>query len=306
MTNDDLTPEMQTLLADGQAAMAEENWVQAVAIWSELYTQLPTFEVNMRLVTALQFDQQYRLALEIAKDYLSDYLVDTVHQKQLISLAIMNQQFVYAQELTMWVTDQSDRQLFLQEIRRAEEQAQTTLATTFQTTARQFYHLSDYDLASQQQRYQEAYILPVDQFVAGARYLLLDPYSLPIMRASLLEDLKKLGVADTIHYRWIDGSEYDADLPQVTLPLQSNQYQTMRTHLIETLGQEDPVALTALQDQLRLEVSLLFPRIAQSLITPIAWVQTMVASYYQKADQGEPISQAKLHRQVDDVLASLL
>ncbi|CAH1852593.1 hypothetical protein [Convivina intestini] len=302
---ENLPDQLKSLWDQGLAANRQDDWAKAALIWSELYESLNTFEVNYRLVVALFMNEQYRLAFDIAADYLDDYLVDDDLQQLLISLAVQNQEFVYAQQLALLVTDEKQQQELVSEIRAAEDDAQETMGTTFQTVARHFYHLSDYDLISQEQRYQEAYQLPVKLFQAGARYLLLDPFCSPVMRASLLVDLKKLGLEETVSYYWIDDEKYEVNLEQVNLPLDSQAYQAVKAVLHEQMANQDPIAFQTLLEQVRLEVSMLFPKITASITDPKAWAQADIQHYQQQQSSLESASQAQIHQKVNQLLDQL-
>lgn len=302
---ENLPDQLKSLWDQGLVANRQEDWAKAALIWSELYESLNTFEVNYRLVVALFMNEQYRLAFDIATDYLDDYLVDDDLQQLLISLAVQNQEFVYAQQLALLVTDEKQQQELVSEIRAAEDDAQKTMGTTFQTVARHFYHLSDYDLISQEQRYQEAYQLPVKLFQAGARYLLLDPFCSPVMRVSLLVDLKKLGLEETVSYYWIDDEKYEVDLEQVNLPLDSQAYQAVKAELHEQMANQDPIAFQTLLEQVRLEVSMLFPKITASITDPKAWAQADIQHYQQHQSSLESASQAQIHQKVNQLLDQL-
>ncbi|ETJ37263.1 hypothetical protein Q604_UNBC08511G0001, partial [human gut metagenome] len=88
-----------------------------------------------------------------ADDFLYNYLEEETDFRMVVTLAIQNQNFVYAQQIAVLWHDEVVKSAVLKDIRRAESEAQETMATTFQTIGRQFYHLSDYDMLQQRDRY---------------------------------------------------------------------------------------------------------------------------------------------------------
>ncbi|MDF7626533.1 type I restriction endonuclease subunit R [Lactobacillaceae bacterium L1_55_11] len=301
-----LTPELQALLERGQAEHQAGNWHQAAETFAELYQAWPAFDSNYRLVTALFMDHQYQLAADYADDFLSDYLEDVSHFKLVVAIAVQNHNFVDAQQLVMTSEDADLRKELLAGIRADEKEASETMVTTFKTVARQFYHMSDYDLPAQHERYQAAHYLPVDQFVTGAKFLLVDPYTLPVMRATLLEDLAKLGVSDELGYRWVDGQNYQAQINDLPLAVDSPQYRDIVAFLAETVGQQDPIAYENLVQQTRMELTLLFPMIEPAVSDPKAWAQVNLSNYYQEDSTAESAGQASIHRQVQQVLNEMM
>lgn len=298
---DHLTPEMQALMTRAQTEMKQENWHDAAESLTVIYETIATFDMNYRLVTALFMDEQYQLAASYADDFLLNYLEEETDFRMLVALATQNQNFVYAQQLVMLWQDETVQAAVLSEIRDAEVRAKTTMATTFQTIARQFYHLSDYSIMEQRDRYESARHLPVDEFIVGARYLLVDPFATPIIRATLLEDLQKLHVADPVQYRWLDDEIYTIALNQLPLLTDSEIFEEIADYLDEKVGQDDPIALDLLAQQVRFELTLLYPRVTEVVTDPEGWVDASIDQYYERRNLSEMAEQRKWHETVRDL-----
>lgn len=301
---DHLTPEMQALMTRAQTEMKQENWHDAAESLTVIYETIATFDINYRLVTALFMDEQYQLAASYADDFLLNYLEEETDFRMLVALAIQNQNFVYAQQLVMLWQDETVQAAVLSDIRDAEVRAKTTMAATFQTIARQFYHLSDYSIMEQRDRYESARHLPVDEFIVGARYLLVDPFATPIIRATLLEDLQKLQVAEPVQYRWLDDDIYTIALNQLPLLTDSEIFEEIADYLDEKVGQDDPIALDLLAQQVRFELTLLYPRVTEVVTDPEGWVDASIDQYYERRNLSEMAEQRKWHETVRDLTTS--
>lgn len=301
---DHLTPEMQALMTRAQTEMKQENWHDAAESLTVIYETIATFDINYRLVTALFMDEQYQLAASYADDFLLNYLEEETDFRMLVALAIQNQNFVYAQQLVMLWEDETVQTAVLSDIRDAEVRAKTTMAATFQTIARQFYHLSDYSIMEQRDRYESARHLPVDEFIVGARYLLVDPFATPIIRATLLEDLQKLQVAEPVQYRWLDDEIYTIALNQLPLLTDSEIFEEIADYLDEKVGQDDPIALDLLAQQVRFELTLLYPRVTEVVTDPEGWVDASIDQYYERRNLSEMAEQRKWHETVRDLTTS--
>lgn len=301
---DHLTPEMQALMTRAQTEMKQENWHDAAESLTVIYETIATFDINYRLVTALFMDEQYQLAASYADDFLLNYLEEETDFRMLVALAIQNQNFVYAQQLVMLWQDETVQAAVLSDIRDAEVRAKTTMAATFQTIARQFYHLSDYSIMEQRDRYESARHLPVDEFIVGARYLLVDPFATPIIRATLLEDLQKLQVAEPVQYRWLDDEIYTIALNQLPLLTDSEIFEEIADYLDEKVGQDDPIALDLLAQQVRFELTLLYPRVTEVVTDPEGWVDASIDQYYERRNLSEMAEQRKWHETVRDLTTS--
>lgn len=296
-----LTPEMQQLMARAQTEMKQENWHDAAETLTAVYEALTTFEINYRLVTALFVDEQYQLAASYADDFLLNYLESEPDFRMVVALAVQNQNFVYAQQLAMLWDEGSVQNDVLEEIRAAEDRARVDMANTFQTIARQFYHLSDYSITEQRDRYESARHLPVAEFIVGAFYLLIDPYATPIIRATLLEDLQKLRVSDPVQYRWLDDNLYTIQLDELPLLTDSEIFEEIADYLDEKVGQDDPIALEMLAQQVRFELTLLYPRVNDVVTDPEGWVEASVDQYYERPNFSEMAEQKKWHEIVRDL-----
>lgn len=301
---DHLTPEMKALMTRAQTEMKQENWHDAAESLTVIYETIATFDINYRLVTALFMDEQYQLAASYADDFLLNYLEEETDFRMLVALAIQNQNFVYAQQLAMLWQDEKVQTAVLSDIRDAEVRAKTTMAATFQTIARQFYHLSDYNIMEQRDRYESARHLPVDEFIVGARYLLVDPFATPIIRATLLEDLQKLQVAEPVQYRWLDDEIYTIALNQLPLLTDSEIFEEIADYLDEKVGQDDPIALDLLAQQVRFELTLLYPRVTEVVTDPEGWVDASIDQYYERRNLSEMAEQRKWHETVRDLTTS--
>lgn len=296
-----LTPEMQQLMARAQTEMKQENWHDAAETLATVYETLATFDINYRLVTALSMDEQYQLAASYADDFLMDYLASEPDFRMIVALAVQNQNFVYAQQLAMLWQDDTIQADVLAEIRVAEDHARVDMANTFQTIARQFYHLSDYSITEQRDRYESARHLPVAEFIVGACYLLVDPYATPIIRATLLEDLQKLQVSEPVQYRWLDDNLYTIQLAELPLLTDSEIFEVIADYLDEKVGQDDPIALEMLAQQVRFELTLLYPRVDEVVTDPEGWVEASIDQYYERHNFSEMAEQKKWHETVREL-----
>ncbi|MGX7052072.1 type I restriction endonuclease subunit R [Leuconostoc palmae] len=301
---DHLSEEVKKLIDRAEEEITQKNWHDASETLMTIYESVGNFDVNYRLVNALAMDEQYQLAASYADDFLTDYLEKESDFRLIVTLAIKNQNFVYAQQLVSLCNNAAMKQTLIENIRHAEQIAKDTMSITFQTISRQFYHLSDYDIVEQRDRYESARHLPIEEFVTGAKYLLVDPYVTPIIRATLLEDLQKLNVTETITYRWLDNELYNIKLDTIPLLTESKIFEVVAELLDEKLGHDDPVAIDILAQQVRFEMTLIYPKVDEIITEPEEWVNASIDKYYDKDSDYEPSKQKKWHQHVRELIAS--
>lgn len=290
-------PALLAQYEEAKAAMQVENWHEAADLLAELYEEIGTWDLNYRLVTALFMDEQYQLAENYSDDFLEDYFQSDDTFRLILQLAVYNQQFIYARQLIYSVADKTQQAKWLAEVSLAEEQAEETMVTTLKTVARQFYHMSDYGFEEQRQRYEAGRRLPLDLFVNGAKFLLVDPFTLPVIRASLLEDLQKLKIDEQVDYRWIDEEIYAVNPTQLPALVDNPIFLAIGDKIQQALAQTDPIALEMLLQDARLQLALAHPQIERVVQNVDAWVDAALDLYYGRQTTHEPAEQAAYHLQ---------
>ncbi|GAP00562.1 hypothetical protein [Fructobacillus ficulneus] len=297
--------EISKLIDQAQNEYDQENYRQAADLLAEVYQEESSLQVNHSLVLALQKDQQFQLAKDYANDHINDYLQDTDLFTLYLDLLLATQNFVLAQQWVLQGPEDLDRETELGKIRAAENEAIANQGQTIAVIEKQFYHLSDEDWSGQQDRYQQGFHLPVASFTTGAKFLLVDPFATPLMRATLMADLQQLGEDGSTTYQWLDGNRYQVDF-QATAPVfASKTFTDLVGALDDLVGQEDPVAYQALFDQLRLEAMLVFPRLSEGIPDPEAWVDVDLANFYQDQKPDEEPDQKQVHDLVQKAFIEL-
>ncbi|MDD9138291.1 hypothetical protein H7198_01520 [Fructobacillus sp. CRL 2054] len=271
-----MTIDINQLKEEGLEAFANQNYQQAISLLNEVYENERTFTNNQLFAKALKENGQIDSALTIAQEYVGEYLGKKEDYQFYFDLCLAAGYFIMARRMAMESIFTEDRDERLLQIHEAEELAWEERAADIQKTHRQFKHLAGYDVLTQQQIYQDAQTLPVEEFVDAANTVLLDPDCMPIIRVSILTDIQCLELHRKVKYLYIDGKEYTTILCEQPKPLRDDVYFEARDYLSETVGQEDPVANQMLQEQLRLEMNVLFPQL-ERVTDPIAWIQADIA-----------------------------
>ena len=176
---------------------------------------------------------------------------------------------------------------------------------TLQTRLRDFYHLGDYSLEEQQSRLQAAFKLPLNEFITGAKFLLRDPYTHPLVKSSLVELLSKLRVADPVTVYWLDKKEYTvvpADIqPLNLLPVVSEG----KRLITEKCGNQNPQTEKMAIQEFQLQVMFLYPRINQIIKDIDEWTDVLIARIEGKKVATNTVSstwQERLGKQIDELI----
>ncbi|MBS9335835.1 hypothetical protein [Fructobacillus papyrifericola] len=292
--------EIEELKEKGLKALANGEYQVAADAFCKVYQSDRTFENNQLFASALSKNDQADSALTIAKEYVGEYMGQKKDYEFYFDLCLAADYFIMARRMAVESIEDSDKKRRIDTVEAAEAHARATNGDWIKKTTKRFRHIAGFDPLTQQQIYQDALSLPVDEFAEGAFLALVDPDCLPLIRISLRTDIQCLFLHKKIDYLYLDGHVYQTVLCDHPKPLRDPIYAEARQYLNDMLGQVDPVAYQMLLDQLHLEMNVLFPQINR-VTDPIAWVQADLALLNGGAlsgERSETASQAEIHQQV--------
>ena len=150
-----------------------------------------------------------------------------------------------------------------------------------------------------------AFKLPLNEFITGAKFLLRDPYTHPLVKSSLVELLSKLQVADPVTVYWLDKKEYTvvpADIqPLNLLPVVSEG----KRLITEKCGNQNPQTEKMAIQEFQLQVMFLYPRINQIIKDIDEWTDVLIARIEGKKVATNTVSstwQERLGKQIDELI----
>lgn len=255
-----------------KAAFDAADWSQASAQFTTLYQAKQTPELNRYLAMSLFQDQQFLAAEQIAAEQDEAYLINADWFERRMTIALHNQQFIFARQLCALPAANAWRTAAVARIATAEATAQRTLGATQRVIAKQFYHLGDVSLPEQQRRLQRAHQLPLDDFLKGTQYLLVDPFLHPLLRATLLAELYRLRVKMEVQVHWLDDQRHTINTADLVAVTASPAAQQAFTYLQEQIAQNNPGLAANVRQTLNLQLMLLYPFADKIMTQPRAWV----------------------------------
>lgn len=266
-------------------AFSTEDWSTAIDLFEKLYADQQTAEFNRYLVASLYHDEQYSVAEQYAAEQDLIYLESAATFQLRLDVALKNQQFIFAREFCELPAAQTWRDQGLSQIETAEQASRQSLGETQRVLAKQFYHLGDVSFAEQRQRLERAQQLPLQEFMRGVQYLLVDPFLHPLMRATLLEELLRLHTTITVQVHWLDDQVHAVDTAKLKPVGTSLAAQKIQNYLHENLEQQDPMLMANISQTITLQLMMLYPFIDKIIQNPVAWVQ--VAAQQSVTDQAD-------------------
>ena len=263
-------------------AYREQDFPSAIDKLIRIPVRLQNRDVNHLLVKSLYHDHKYQLAEDFMMPTLNTYPDSWALVRLMLQVFIKNHDFIKAREAVAVFNNAPVKRKSLLLIRKAESAVQRTDLKGIQRLTDRFYHLADQSFVKQRRIWAQAMKLPLSDFVKIARRLLVDPFLRPLMRLSVLEVLRKVKISGKVEYRGLDHRRYDIKIDQLVGLTRMRSYrQVMR--IVDRGYSANPVNALILKQNLRLELSYLYPFDDQKIRSPQLWVK--IADLMLKGEQ---------------------
>lgn len=281
----------------------DEKWIAAAAILEELVNDVPSDEITKQLVHSLYFAKQYARAFVYFVEQPTIFTTDQGNAQLAVRLLLHNQSYVAARLFIAALQPKWQAGL-LELVEGAEQAARKDYQTTIKTLLRSFYHLGDCSLDEQQARLSDAQQLPLEEYLTGAQFLLRDPFTHQLIKASLVDTLRQLGVTKPVVIRWVDGKEYPL-VPADLLSIDDMQLvQALRRELNTRLANDNPSELQLANQELQMQLMLMYPLINQKIGDVAEWDQAIISRIRGEKVKASPAVialQDRLTKIIDDL-----
>lgn len=257
--------------------IGDQRWSEASALLEDLVAQKPVPEYIRNLVSSLSHDHQYMRALDYIVSDPTAFYYSFDWSKLAVTIFLASQYYISARLFVVGGPEEWQRKLTMTIIA-AEQDAEREYTETIRQGLRRFYHLGDATIRNQQIRLREAYQLPLATFLTGVKFVLRDPFVHPLVRANIIEVLRKLKITEPLTYYWLDKQEHQvipAELPELKdiLAVKETEQQ-----LQKRLANDNPTLYKAALQQFNLQLLFLMPRISEVITQPIQWADYLIAT----------------------------
>ncbi len=253
-------------------AFKAQKWAQAAQLYEQEYQSAPSEKINHLLVKSLFEDHQYKMAYTIMMDNLNSYLMDEQHVILMVEVLLANRQLLMSHVLTATLPRVPAQVTRLIQQAEANARQEPNFKKDYQT----FYQLSALTFNQQQRAFEKGKELPLDEWVTATKVLLIDPFVKPIIRVSLLEMVQKLKLPEHFEFRWLDNKNYEIVGNQLKSLAEFEKVGILENVLREMIDDHDPVTQQLYQNELGLQVTLLYPFIDRAIPDPRAWVTRLI------------------------------
>lgn len=273
--------------------LLQQMWSQASSQLEQLYQESHQSDINHLLVEALYMDSQYQMAYEYAAEDLDSYLLTADLYKLVVNVHLKSRHLIKARQFAMSTKHAEWRSTAINGIEEFEQATTKTLAKTYRENLRQFYHLGDTSFVEQRRRFDQADQLPLPQYLIGAKFLLRDPFTHPLVRSSILQVIQSLGIEETVKVHWLDEQEYQIKCQSLVSLNQDPTFISGVVEIKKQVGQTDPLAYQMILQEFQLQAMLCYPLINKVVTDPKEWIKLLIDQFHGRQGSSDEISATK-------------
>jgi len=282
---------IEELINVGETAIKDGKYQEAVDAFEEAYQQEQTVELNVRLVSSLELAQQYEQAYRIATE-LPWSAYDTIEmQDMFIDVALHVDRPIAARKMLAQYS--GDVSAALNIITSYEKKMAVDEAQQIKSLTREFYHLGENSLVQQQQSLSSMEQLPLKEYLFGAKGVLIDPFANALIRATVFESLRHLGINEPVEMVAVTGDTYQIVPSTFTKIDMNNTYKDVVQELREQEQIMDPVIWQVLYQQANLMMQIDYPFLNNAITDAKKWVSDIKSIV---TDSGFVYSEGEQHK----------
>lgn len=265
-----------------EEAFSAGNYLQALENYKLAYQENPSTKLN-HLIANLSLEQgDFEEALAFSEEEPDSYLeapetIDLYLQIQLYSHRFFAaREFLWRAQKMKQLTEEQ-RNLWLMRIEDQEffyQKQQQAIMEQLKSEIRQLPLLSPMEQLVSVRAIKQ---LSEERLQVWAKKFMLEPKVTPIVRSYLFESLARIGVSEKVHY--LTFLDEIAELSPAITGVDETLQNEISIRLDEHLSDEDPILLSNILEQVKLEMAFLYP-LQRSFMEPEAWVASYLSEYW--------------------------
>ena len=268
-------------LALGQEALAEAQFAEAQFNFEKAYNLLPDFAANSGLVESLVNQSKFPEALAVAREMKATYVNGNAGLfKVYVRLLLGNGEFIQSRKLVaLKELAAAERRDLLQEIEQRERIFQLYQMQELQALLQPEQLLEQPNFFQQSELLKNWQRLPLKQYRQVVQQVLEKGQLSLLLSNSLLEDLVILGVTGSVESQTLKGTLQRFELKNLPLITTQKSYATTMAALAQQVSAEQEELKRHLAEELRLQLTLLYPLADEIIDEPDFWVRVFLAGY---------------------------
>ncbi|WP_213335717.1 hypothetical protein [Enterococcus casseliflavus] len=280
-----------------EKAYQSKEFLQAFRLYNELYQKNASFEINQWLVECLQQLNDFAKALDLAEDYLDDYLKETDGYLQIGHLLILDGQYLKARRwLTLGkktkIASRYQEQL-ASELAKVEEVQQILGLEDFHGKRK---HLRALDEANQPVSATEWHVftqaITKPQFVTLMHETLASIKNLYLL-PKLVDELVRLEVDEPFELIDYLGNMQQIVPKELKLLQEDAAVKAIQKEIDETIAQEDPILAESVSAEINDHLAISYPFLPAKEEAK-AWVASYIEDYrglFEEKEQPKAVNE---------------
>lgn len=272
----------QYYLTLAEEAFLAENYQAALENYQLAYQESPTPKLNRLIVSLLLEQGDFTAALEYAEEETDSYLetpemIDLYLQVQLYSHRFFAaREFLWRAQKVTHLT-QEQKELWAMRIDDQEAFYQKQQLVAMQEIEAELNRVPSLEPLEQLTLIRKVRQLSNERLKKIAEEFMLNPQVTPLVRSFLFESLARVGTKEKLRYLTIQDEV--VELSPAESGFDDSLQRAVEDGLRRRLADHDPILLTNLLEQLKLEMAFLYP-LQSSFMEPTAWVASYLAEYH--------------------------
>lgn len=305
MSNIEFPRNYEYYLKEGQKAIEEHHLAEGVSQLENAYQLEQDPVVNWLIATTAFEIGDYPKSLSYIEE-LPDFYVEEESRAELyLQNLLMKKNFLEARKL-LWKIQKQGKinkekiQIFANLLEMQEKFYQQTQQSLIQGIKRELFQLPNYPVAYQLQIARKIKELPQTDLLNISKVLLIDAGVTSLVRNFLFEELAKVGVQESVPILTVDGSIHSLCPSEAgtsnTLMLTND----IMNKLEVVLESQDPILLENLQEEVKIELALLYP-LHQFYEDSEFWVNSYLSEYLHEdypLDQNIELIREKIKKEL--------
>ncbi|MEO1770881.1 hypothetical protein JZO67_002834 [Enterococcus sp. 665A] len=286
MSSIDFPGNYENYLRKGQEALVEHHLAEGL-IQLEAAYQIEHDPIVNWMISSTAFELgEYSKSLSYIEELPKFYLEEESRAELYLQNLLMQKNFLNARKLIWEIQKQGKLkkekvQSFTDLLEMQEAFYQHTQRSLIREIKKELEELPKLPKVYQLQAAQKFRELPQKDLLDTSKKILVNTQVSPLVRNFLFEELVKLGTKDIVSILAVDGYKHSLYPYEIGTSNDSTLKRTILEKLTDFLENQDPVLLANLQEEVKLEMALLYP-LHQLYDKSDFWINSYLSEYLQK------------------------
>ncbi|CAI2613358.1 hypothetical protein AKUA1202_09700 [Apilactobacillus kunkeei] len=248
----------------------------------------PSNEIEVLLVQSLFSLKQY---VEARKEVMENPNAFTTNEQDfllMINVLLKNNEYIKSREIVeTFKANDSYYNDGIKLIEESEASFRSNSSEEIHQLAQKFYHISSKQtMYWQKESFLNGQHLPFDEFLKYSRFVLMDPFVQSVIKAEVIDTLRKVGSNEVVDMMWIDGKTKKVKMGEIKSLQDMNSYQLIFNRLTDEYMM-DPEKFMLLSSYFQHQSILMYPFNDEIILDANRWYDLSIQAYLSAKEYTE-------------------